>query len=134
MIPGILSPGGWAVARILVVDDESHIRDLIRAMLDFGEHELLEAHDGETALALAQESVPELIILDLGLPGKMDGLEVLRQLKVTNCSHSRFLVLTGSGSEHEKAARAAGADEFLTKPFSPLKLIERIESSLAGVD
>lgn len=121
------------MARILVVDDDPHVRDLLREVLGFGEHEVLEAVDGPDALALAEKSPPELVILDLGLLGSVDGIAVLRALKATDGCHARFIVLTGSGSQHEVEARAAGADDFLTKPFSPLLLIQRIESSLGSV-
>lgn len=119
------------MARILITDDEPLVRNLVRATLDFGEHELLEAHDGPAAIALAGAAPPEIVILDLGLPGNMSGLEVLAKLRVSH-PKARFIVLTGSGGEHEKAARAAGANDFLTKPFSPLQLIERIETALAA--
>jgi two-component system, OmpR family, phosphate regulon response regulator PhoB len=119
------------MARILITDDEPLVRNLVRATLDFGEHELLEAHDGPAALALAKAAPPEIVILDLGLPGELSGLDVLARLRATNAT-ARFIVLTGSGGEHEKAARAAGANDFLTKPFSPLQLIERIEVALAA--
>lgn len=119
------------MARIMIIDDEPLVRNLVRATLDFGEHELIEAHDGPAAIALATGAPPELVILDLGLPGNMSGLEVLARLKKIHAG-ARFIVLTGSGTEHERDARAAGANDFLTKPFSPLQLIERIERSLAA--
>ena len=64
------------MARIIIIDDEPLVRNLVRATLDFGEHELIEAHDGPSALAIAGVAHPELVILDLGLPGNMSGLEV----------------------------------------------------------
>jgi CheY-like chemotaxis protein len=117
------------MARILIVDDEPLVRNLVRATLDFGEHELMEAHDGKAALALAQASTPDLVILDLGLPGELEGLEVLRRLKPI-AQGTRFVVLTGSGPQREAETLAAGAAAFLNKPFSPLQLIERIEKAL----
>ncbi len=119
------------MARIIIIDDEPLIRNLVRATLDFGEHDLIEAQDGKTALALAAAVPPELVILDLNLPGGMSGLEVLKQLRAAN-TRARIIVLTGSGGAHEKAVREAGATDFLTKPFSPLQLIERIESALGA--
>ncbi len=119
------------MARILIVDDEPVVRNLVRATLDFGEHELLEAHDGQAALALAKGTAPDLVILGLGLPGEPTGVELLRHLKSSACKSSRFVILTGSGTDQERSVRAAGATDFLTKPFSPLQLIEHIELALA---
>lgn len=119
------------MARILIIDDESLVRNLVRATLDFGEHELIEAHDGASAIALARAAQPDLVILDLGLPGALSGREVLTAMKATHPELS-FIVLTGAGDVHEAELRAAGARAYLTKPFSPLQLIAQLEDALQG--
>jgi len=127
------------VARILIVDDEPFVRDLVRATLDFGEHEIFEAKDGPAALELVAGKRPDLVLLDLGLPGALSGLDVLKRLtgaagdkssSAAGNARIRIIVLTGSGGEHETATREAGATAFLTKPFSPLQLISCVEAAL----
>lgn len=120
------------MARILIVDDDPLVRDLVHASLDFGEHQLVEAHDGTEALAEAASAAPDLVVLDLDLPGSMSGLDVLQKMKGGACPAARFIVLTGSGREREAGLRAAGAAGYLTKPFSPLELIESIQAALGS--
>jgi|SRR5271170_982880 len=119
------------MSRILIVDDECMIRDLLQRTLSFGEHEISEAHDGPATLAAFKKTRPEVVILDLDLPGEMSGLDILRRLR-SEGSRARFIVLTGSGREREAALRSAGADAYLTKPFSPLELLGEIEAALVA--
>jgi DNA-binding response OmpR family regulator len=116
------------VARILIVDDDVIIRDLLLATLDFGEHELVHAPDGEAAVRAFQERPADLVLLDLDLPG-IGGLDVLRRLRAGHAP--RVIVLTGSGREREPLLRQAGATGYLTKPFSPLELLGEIERVLS---
>ncbi|HZV00537.1 MAG TPA: response regulator [Planctomycetota bacterium] len=120
------------MARILITEDDPLVRNLVRATLDFGEHELIEAPDGPSALALATAALPDLVILDLHLPNGVDGVDILKKVRAGR-PQARVIILTGSGREHEKRALDAGAMAFLTKPFSPLTLIERIEAALGRV-
>src|SRR5687767_15620659 len=115
------------MARILIVDDDHLIRDLLTATLAFGDQQIHEAHDGPAAIAAFGEHDPDVVILDLDLPGDVSGLDVLRRLKGEG-TRARFIVLTGSGREREKTLREAGAAGYLTKPFSPLQLIAEIET------
>jgi DNA-binding response OmpR family regulator len=114
---------------ILVADDEPPIVELVRFTLEDGDVAVLEAFDGPSALEIAQRTRPDLILLDLQMPG-LDGLEVCRQLRRTAaCARTRIVMLTAAGQAEDRArGLAAGADEYLTKPFSPLALIRLVRS------
>lgn len=116
------------MTKILIVDDHSDIRRLLTITFGKG-FELLEAEDGHSALALAQIHRPDVVILDIMMPGNMDGLQVLDLIKGdSSLTHTHVIMLTalGQDSDHEEGIRR-GADEYFTKPFSPLKLLNRIQ-------
>jgi CheY-like chemotaxis protein len=120
-------------ARVLVIEDSASVRRLIEVCLRVLDVELSAAEDGIKGLAVARDIKPEVIVLDVGLPG-MDGWEVLRHLRAGEDTRSiRVLVLTAH-AQPEVAEQAAqgGADDFMTKPFRPMELRERIEKLLAG--
>ncbi|HYW31988.1 MAG TPA: response regulator [Gemmatimonas sp.] len=115
-------------ARVLVVDDEPHIGQIIRTRLEQGPFTVMLAGDGGEALALlAQHDDTRLIVLDLMLPG-MSGLEVLRTLRQDDRWRALpCLVLTAAGQDsHFREAQALGVADVLTKPFSPRRLFERV--------
>jgi CheY-like chemotaxis protein len=108
---------GRAVKKILICDDEVAMRLLVRVVLDRG-YEFVEAPDGVSALELARRSKPDLVVLDVMLPGA-DGLALLEQLRGDpDLRETRVVVLTAS-PDVEEAALAAGADRFFMKPFEP---------------
>ena len=110
---------------ILICEDEPALRELVRASLD-GDYEFVEASDGYMALQLARELVPDAVILDLMLPG-LGGLEVLGELRADErTSRTPVLVIT-AWSETREDLVAAGADEFLPKPFDPDQLRIKLE-------
>jgi CheY-like chemotaxis protein len=113
--------------RILLVEDDEDVRRLLHATFAEDDFELLEAPDGERALALVGERSPELVVLDWQLPGR-SGSDVLQQLKGRSPA-PRVVVLT---ADPRAAAEAGDADAFLTKPFSPLQLLSEIERLLGG--
>jgi CheY-like chemotaxis protein len=115
------------MASVLIVDDDPFIRRLIATTLeDVAGFELIQAADGEEALALADETRPRIVFLDVDMP-KLDGLAACRALRERGAlSHTRIVMLT-AGSQHERAAHDAGADLFLTKPFSPLDLLRLVD-------
>jgi CheY-like chemotaxis protein len=118
---------------LLVVDDDPFIRRLITTTLeDVAEFHLLEAQDGVQALELADRHRPQIVLLDIDIPGA-DGIEVCRALRANpNTSESTIVMLTASHNDAiEAQADAAGADLFLTKPFSPLALL-RLVDQLGG--
>jgi len=115
-------------AKILVVDDEPGIVELVLAYLRADGFEVLSALDGQTGLKTARESKPDLVVLDLMLPG-MDGIEVLTQLRRE--SNVYVILLTAKSEETDKiVGLSIGADDYVTKPFSPRELVARIKAAL----
>jgi two-component system alkaline phosphatase synthesis response regulator PhoP len=114
--------------KILLVDDEKSILDLVEAYLKPEGYEVHTASDGPGGLKAAQAFKPDLIVLDIMLPG-MDGLEVLRQLRKT--SNAYVILLTAKTEEMDKVVGlSVGADDYLTKPFSPRELVARIKAAM----
>ena len=113
--------------KILIVEDHADIRRLIRMTLEFEDYAIFEASDGERGLFMAREVRPDLVLLDVMMPGAFDGLEVCRRLKAKP-NPPRVLLLTARGrSQDLEAGALAGSDAYLIKPFSPLQLIDTIE-------
>jgi DNA-binding response OmpR family regulator len=117
-----------AVATILVVDDEPHIVRLVRDYLEHSGFAVLTAADGPGALRTARTIQPDLVILDLGLPG-LDGLDVARALR--RDGEVPIIMLTARAEESDKlVGLELGADDYLTKPFSPKELVARVRAVL----
>jgi two-component system alkaline phosphatase synthesis response regulator PhoP len=117
---------------ILVVDDEPKIADVARDYLERAGFRVVAAHDGKTALASARSDKPDLIVLDLGLPG-MDGLDVTRALRKD--SNVPIIMLTARAEETDKLiGLELGADDYMTKPFSPKELVARARAVFRRVD
>ena len=119
------------IKRVLVVDDEPDIRELVQHHLEIEGFEVLSAPDGEKGLFLIQNELPDLIILDLMLPG-IDGLEVCRKLNnIESTSDIPIIMLTAKGEEIDIIKGLAyGADDYVTKPFSPRVLMARAKAIL----
>jgi len=116
------------VARVLVVDDDPTVREVVVSYLRAAKHEVVEAADGESVAALMRDQPADLVVLDLMLPG-IDGLEVCRRLRQT--SDVPVIMLTALGSETDRVVGLEqGADDYVTKPFSPRELVLRVESVL----
>jgi two-component system KDP operon response regulator KdpE len=114
--------------RVLVVDDESQIRRALGTNLKARGYEVVQAPTGEDALRLAAEQHPDVVVLDLGLPG-IDGIEVVRGLR--GWTSVPIIVLSVRGDESDKvAALDAGADDFVTKPFGMNELLARLRAAL----
>jgi len=117
-----------AVATILVVDDEPRIVQLVRDYLEHGGFTVLTAQDGPAALRTARTGRPDLVVLDLGLPG-LDGLDVARSLR--RDGEVPIIMLTARTEESDKlVGLELGADDYLTKPFSPKELVARVRAVL----
>jgi two-component system alkaline phosphatase synthesis response regulator PhoP len=113
---------------ILVVDDEARIVKLVRDYLERAGFDVLTARDGETALALARLERPDLIVLDLMLPG-VDGLDICRRLRQE--SDVPIIMLTARVEEADRiVGLELGADDYVTKPFSPRELVARVRATL----
>jgi CheY-like chemotaxis protein len=114
---------------ILVCDDEASLRELVRAVLGPG-YRFAEAADGHAALALAREQPPDLVVLDLMLPG-LSGIAVLEELRNDPALASIPVVVITAWSHAEASAVAAGADRFVPKPFDPDDLETAVTELLA---
>jgi CheY-like chemotaxis protein len=113
--------------RVLVVDDDPLVRSLLRAVLEDANFALDEAADGLEALRIVEERVPDVVILDVMMPG-MNGYEVCRAMRDdARLRHVRIVMLTArTGAIDHQEGMDAGADAFFTKPFSPLDLIDTV--------
>lgn len=120
-----------AKEKILVVDDEQDLVKLIRYHLEKDGYRVLSAYNGEDALFLSRKERPELLILDLMLPG-MDGLEVCKRLKADrDLTNTAIVMLTAKGEEADiTTGLKLGADDYITKPFSPKELVARAQAVL----
>lgn len=120
-----------AKKKILVVDDEPHIVELVRFNLEASGFKVIEAMNGQKAIELAQSENPDLILLDLMLPGT-DGLEVCRFLRQQKSTREiPIIMLTAKSEEIDKVlGLEIGADDYITKPFSPRELVARIKAVL----
>lgn len=118
-------------ATVLVVDDEKDLVDLVKYHLEKEGLKCLEARDGETALQVAKERTPDLVVLDLMLPG-VDGLEVCRKLrKDPKTSSIAIIMLTAKAEEVDRiVGLEMGADDYMVKPFSPRELVARVKAVL----
>lgn len=116
---------------VLICDNEDVLRLLVVATLNDGGYELVEARNGDEALELARKVHPQLIVLDMMMPGRT-GLEVLLELRQEpEFANTPVVMLTARTQEADRAAaEAAGADRFLSKPFSPLELAALVEELL----
>lgn len=119
--------------RILIVEDEADLRDLLMWALARSDFEIAVAEDGETAIRKARSAIPDLVVLDLMLP-KLDGFQVCRQLRAwPETTHVPVLVVSASAApDSSTRSRECGANDFIAKPFSVRELVQRIYSALAA--
>jgi len=117
--------------RILLVEDQEDGRRIVRDLLAASDYALLEAKTGEEGLALAEQERPDLILMDIQLPG-LDGYEVTRRIKANpKLSHIPIIAVTSYAlSGDEQKAYAAGCDDYVAKPFSPRALMAKIREYL----
>ena len=120
------------MSRILVIEDQSDIRRLIRWALEEEAYELQEASTGALGLAAAQANRPDLVLLDWMMPGGMDGLDVCRAFRADpTLAAVKIVMLTARATPaDQRAGQESGADDYLVKPFSPRVLVDTIHSLL----
>jgi CheY-like chemotaxis protein len=119
--------------KLLIVDDKREIRQLVKATLEFEGWEIIEAETGDEAVATALIHKPDLVIMDMIMPGEINGLEATKQIKSDPATaECKVIMLSGSDIELREAALEAGVVEFIHKPFSPLDLVNKIEAIFGG--
>jgi CheY-like chemotaxis protein len=118
--------------KILLVDDSKDIRDLVNATIDHRRLFVLQADNGAEGVAIALKEQPDLIVMDIEMPGEMDGIAATRAIKATETG-AKIPIINLTGTTNNKKIQdcyEAGAIEHLLKPFSPLELLEKIEKVL----
>jgi DNA-binding response OmpR family regulator len=123
-----------AVLSILIADDEPYVVELVRVTLEDDRVRVFEAADGQTALAVAEALAIDLVLLDVHLPD-VSGLEVCRALRANPRFATARIVMLTAAAQHDDVVRglAAGADDYLTKPFSPVRLLSLVDRLLPRV-
>src|SRR6476660_5240126 len=120
--------------RVLVVDDEPTIAEIVSRYLERARYETRIAADGHAALARASTWHPDLVVLDLMLPG-LDGLEVMRLLRAAGGPRVAIILLTAKGEESDRIdGLRLGADDYVVKPFSPAELVARVDAVLRRLE
>ncbi|HEV8461988.1 MAG TPA: response regulator [Gaiellaceae bacterium] len=117
---------------ILVADDDDDMRRLVTFRLEHSGFTVLQAKDGEEAYRLAAEERPDLAVLDVGMP-KLDGVEVVRRLRADAATQAMPIILLTAWVQEADVQRgfAAGASDYMKKPFSPMELVARVQTHLA---
>jgi two-component system phosphate regulon response regulator PhoB len=119
-------------ASILIVEDHPTMREAMRLVLEHEGFEINVAADGQSALQVVRESPPDVMFLDMNLPGA-SGADILQELKSDpQTAGVRVIVITAVGEEGREFALSLGADEYFTKPFSPLALLRTVERVLTS--
>ncbi|GIE99754.1 hypothetical protein Ari01nite_72190 [Paractinoplanes rishiriensis] len=127
-----IQPRGLAVTVVLVADDDADIRDLVAFKLEQAGFEVIAVEDGETALEQARSRNPTLAVLDVSMP-RMSGIDVCRMLRSDPATAGMLIImLTARVQEQDvEGGFSAGADDYVTKPFSPRELVTRIQALLS---
>ena len=115
--------------KIMIVDDQSEVRELVEVTLLSDGYEILQTDTGEKAIEMAIREKPDIILMDIMMPGEIDGLEAVRILKSNpDTKNLHIILLTAKGQKKDiEIGLLAGADDYFIKPFSPLLLINKIE-------
>ena len=118
--------------KILIVDDQLEVRELVEVTLRVEDFQIIQAKSGEEAFEIARSEKPDLIIMDIIMPGGMDGLEATRILKNDpETKDCQIIMLTAKGQQDDRdKGFEVGADDYFVKPFSPLDLIKKVEEVL----
>lgn len=118
--------------KLLIVDDNPRIRNLLRYTFSNEHYELFEAEDGKQALTSILKVKPNIVLLDVMMPGEIDGFEVCDFIKSSTLINCRVILLTAKGQKDDfQKGLDSGADVYITKPFSPVSLMEIVENIVA---
>lgn len=118
--------------KILIVDDEPEIRSLVKETLMVDEFRILEAENGEAALRMIRDESPDIVLLDVMMPGNYDGLEVCRRIKKDHLMQRTPVIFLTAVSLPQLQADQSQAEAIFIKPFSPMQLVDRIYDVLAA--
>jgi two-component system, OmpR family, phosphate regulon response regulator PhoB len=120
------------VKKILIVDDQAEVRELVEVTLRIGDYRIFQARSGEEAINISKAEIPDIIIMDVMMPGGMDGLQATRLIKDDpETRECKVIMLTAKGQQADREkGMEAGADDYFIKPFSPLELISKVEEVL----
>ncbi|HEY4723926.1 MAG TPA: response regulator transcription factor [Anaerolineae bacterium] len=118
-----------ADSAVLIVDDDANIRDFLRTVLQMNDYAVIEAEDGVSALRQFDDHAPPLVILDIAMPGELDGFQVLQRIRLGGDTPVVMLT-TCCGEDDKVRAFELGADDYLTKPFSGRELVSRLKAVL----
>lgn len=119
---------GISPTKLLIVDDNSEMRKLLRLTFSTGDYEILEAEDGNQAVNIIMRENPQIVLLDVMMPGELDGFAVCNFIKSSTLKYTWVIMLTAKGQQEDiDTGWQIGADFYVTKPFSPLALIELVE-------
>lgn len=120
--------------KILIVDDQIEVRELVEVTLRYGNFKILQASNGLDAITIVKKEKPELVIMDIMMPGEIDGLEAIRRIKSDlQTKTCKIIMLTAKGQDIDKEKGVdLDIEDYFVKPFSPLDLINKIEEVLEG--
>jgi CheY-like chemotaxis protein len=118
--------------KVLIVDDEPGIRKLVKSTLKSEDYQILQAEDGQKAIDIARGQNPDLILMDIIMPGGIDGFEATRILKNDPRTSGSTIIILSAKVQEEDLIKGlqAGADDYFSKPFSPLALVKKVEEVL----
>ncbi len=118
--------------KILIVDDNAQMRQLLKLTFGFDKYQLFEADNANKAISLVISELPDIVLLDIMMPGDCNGLDVCEFIKSSSFDAMRVILLSAKSQKNDiEAGMQAGADAYITKPFSPLELLELVEQQLA---
>lgn len=118
--------------KILIADDRAEVRELVEVTLRAEDYQILQAKNGQQSIDVTRKEKPDLIIMDIMMPGEIDGIEATRILKNDPVTKGSIIImLTSKGQKEDiKKGYEAGAEDYFVKPFSPLDLIKKVEEVL----
>jgi len=114
--------------KVLIIEDHADIRKLLRMTLEFEDYDIYEAADGDSGMDMAHQLQPDVMLVDVMMPGTLNGLDVCKRTKADSVLHgTSVIMLTARGQSGDRAAGlAAGADDYLVKPFSTLQVLDTL--------
>lgn len=118
--------------KVLIVEDQADIRELIRMTLEIEDFDIHEAENGDIGLQMARQLKPDLVLLDVMMPGTLDGFGVCSHIKGDpSLKKIKVVILSAKGQDNDKQqGKSAGADGYLTKPFSPRQLLDVVSRQM----